>query len=123
LDFSSQGILLVPVLCKDARGTAKVDYEPPEGPWTAYTAAAGQCWYKIDALRRLYPEYKDLSENDVSDRLYKKAGIVLDPARPWSTLGSAVLVALGIPAFLLLLGMALGWALSGFFSTRPKQST
>jgi hypothetical protein len=123
LDFSNQGILLVPVLCRDARGKVNVDYSPPEGPWTDYTASAGICWYQIDVLRRFYPEYKDLSQDVVSDRLYKKAGMVLDPARPWGTLGWVLLIALGIPAFVLLLGMALGWALSGFFSTRPKQTT
>jgi hypothetical protein len=121
MDFSSQGILLLPVDCKEARGTAKVDYSPPEGPWTAYTPRANQCWYQIGALRRLYPEYKDLSEDAISDRLYKKAGIELDPARPWAMLGWAVLIALGIPASVLLLGAALGWALSGFFTS--KQNT
>jgi hypothetical protein len=68
-DWSKDAILLVPVDCKEARGTAKVDYSPPEGPWTAYTPRANQCWYQIGALRRLYPEYKDLSDDAVSDRL------------------------------------------------------
>jgi hypothetical protein len=122
LDFSSMGILLVPLDCREARGKAKVDYTPPEGPWSAYTSSA-QCWYQIDALRRLYPEYKDLTDGDVSGRLYKKAGVVTNPARPWSALGWAMLIAIGIPTFTLLLGAALGWALSGFFSTRSKQST
>jgi hypothetical protein len=113
---------LVPVDCREARGKVKADYTPPEAPWNAYTTSA-QCWYQIDALRWLYPEYKDLSDDDVSDRLYKKAGIVTNPARPWATLGWAALVAVGIPAVILLLGAALAWALSGFFARGPKQNT
>lgn len=120
-DWASQGILLVPVNCRDVRGKANVDYTPPEGPWNAYTNEA-QCWYRIDVLRRLYPEYNDLSDDHVSDKLYKEAGIVTNPAKPWSTLTRAVMLAAGIPAFLLVLGAALGWALSGF-SSRPKQKS
>ena len=70
-DWSKAGILLVPVDCRDARGKVNVDYTPPEGPWNAYTGSP-QCWYRADVLRRLYPEYKDLPDDDLSDRLYKK---------------------------------------------------
>lgn len=121
LDFGSQGILLVPVNCKEARGTAAVDYSPPDGPWTAYNGRGDQCWYQVGALRRLYPEFKDLTDDAISDRLYKKAGIGLSLARPWEVLGWATLIALGIPASVLLLGVALGWAIAGFRT--PEQDT
>jgi hypothetical protein len=106
------GILMVPVNCRDARGTAKEDYTTGlDGPW---------CWYQIDALRRLYPEYNDLSDDSVGDRLYKKASIATNPAAPWKVLGNMLLIAIGVPLLVLLLGAALAWALSGFTAARPR---
>ena len=62
------GILMVPVDCRDARGNADKDYTTGlDGSW---------CWYQVDVLRKLYPEYKDLSDEAVGDRLYKKANIM-----------------------------------------------
>ena len=118
-DLSSFGTLVVPVNCREARGKAKVDYDGPEGPWNIYTAES-QCWYKIGDLRRLYPEYKDLSDVVISNKLYKKANIAIEePAAPWKTLGIMLLIALGVPVLALLFGAALAWALSGFAATRP----
>jgi hypothetical protein len=71
-------------------------------------------WHKVGDFRRLFPEYKDLSDDTVSTKMYEKADIPLNPAHPWQTLDIVLLIALGIPALVLLLGAAVGWALSGF---------
>jgi hypothetical protein len=113
LDFSQVSILMLPVDCREARGKSGVDYDPPDRPWNAYTATPN-CWYKLLDFRRLYPEYRDLSEPALSDKLYGKAGIVLTPARPWRALGIALAIALAVPLFVLIIGVALGWAFSGF---------
>jgi hypothetical protein len=107
------GIPMVPVDCRDARGNAKEDYTAGlEGPW---------CWYRIDALRRLYPEYKDLSDDVISNRLYQKANIAIkEPAAPWKTLEKMLLIAFGLPLLVLLFGAALAWAFSGFTAARPR---
>ncbi|WP_439373156.1 hypothetical protein [Bradyrhizobium sp. DASA03120] len=118
LDFSQVGILMLPVDCREARGKSGVDFEPPDRPWNAY-AATPNCWYKLPDFRRLYPEYRDLSETALSDKLYDKAGIVRTPARPWRALGMALAIAFAVPLFVLIIGVALGWALSGF-RTKPS---
>ena len=45
--------ILVPVLCANARGVAEADY----------IKMGDYCWYAMSIVRRLYPEYKDLSDN------------------------------------------------------------
>src|SRR4051812_4539964 len=67
-DWSSAGILLLPVDCREARGNSGTDYTPPDSPWNSYTAVA-RCWYKVGDFRRLYPEYKDLSDDAVSTKM------------------------------------------------------
>lgn len=113
LDFSQVSTLMLPVDSREARGRSGADYAPPDRPWNTYTATPN-CWYKLPDVRRLYPEYRDLSETALSDKLYSKVGIVLSPARPWRALGIALAIALAVPLFVLIVGAALGWALSGF---------
>jgi len=108
---------MLPVDCKEARGKSGTDYTPPEGPWNSYTARPN-CWYKLPDFRRLYPEYRDLSEDAVSDKLYDQAGIVRNPARPWRELGTSTAIALGVPLIVLIIGAGIGWAFSGF-RTKP----
>jgi hypothetical protein len=120
-DYSSFSDVLVPVNCRDVRGKAGVDYTG--NPFDQFDDPPGtaQCWYKIDALRRLYPEYKDLSDDVVSARLYQKAKITIkEPAAPWKTLGFMLLIAFGVPALVLLLGASLACAISGFAVARPR---
>jgi hypothetical protein len=119
-DWSQAGTLLVPMDCREARGAPKTDYTPPDGPWNDYAAVKG-CWYKLPDFRRLYLEYRDLSDSAVADKLYAKANITLSPAKPWEALGIAVAVALGAPILVLLVGAALGWALSGFFTSKQNK--
>ena len=122
------GHLLLPTLCRDAtrgkenietRGREGVDFDRVDlGVNSATFPRGNQCWYEIADFRRLYPEYEDLSDTDLSDRAYKRAGITTKPARPWASLGLSILIAFGIPALVL----AIGWALSGFDGSRPERS-
>lgn len=72
------------------------------------------CWYDVKIFRKLYPEYNDLSNDDLSAKLYEKIGQPLKVFHPWRRLRMAALVALGIPFAFLLFGSALFWALLGF---------
>jgi hypothetical protein len=75
------------------------------------------CWYDLPTFRKLYPEYKDLDDKDLSEQLYEKAGTPLVPIRPWSVLGERAGLALGPPLGLLAVGSALMWAVAGFANT------
>ena len=96
----------VGLLCSDARGTADADY----------LVSDDHCWYAMSKFRRLYPEHKDVADNDLSK---------LDPVlriatkiSPWKTVGPWASVAFGIPLAVLALGASLLWALSGFAAER-----
>jgi hypothetical protein len=79
----------------------------------------GVCWYAAPKFRELYPEYKDLSEAELTKRLHEKVGIPLKQAHPWRSLAGAIGLVFGIPLAVLLLGAALSWALAGFRQERP----
>jgi hypothetical protein len=129
----------VPVACTDARGKIGGDYlrdpspppQAPPSPPTAdkdpfadlrasspgYEARDNNCWYSINKFRPLYPEYKDLTDDQVSDRLYEKAGFPrIPPASPWTLLSKVIGIAIGVPLIILAIGSALGWSFGGFFS-------
>jgi hypothetical protein len=115
-EWAEVGLMLIPIHCKDARGTSGTDYTGRDGPWSDYSAQ-GQCMYKMADFRRLYPEYSDLSDNVLVHKTYEKAARPLLPEpEPWWTLGRAVGIAAAIPFVVLLLGWAIAWALSGFVS-------
>jgi len=94
----------VPVDCDLARGTN-------------FRRERNLCWYDLPTFRKLYPEYKDLNDRELSDKLYEKASIPLTPIRPWSVLGERVGLAFGPPLGILAIGWALIWALAGFSKT------
>jgi hypothetical protein len=110
----------VPQLCGDARGVAGTDYTTKQGqnpgPWDTYAKPNpfDNCWYMISKFRPLYPEYKDLSDNELVQKLY---GIHVP--NPWATLGMWASIAFGIPLAVLALGASLVWAFSGFAAKRP----
>jgi hypothetical protein len=54
-------VALLPVNCAGARGI----------PTTDYSSIEGSCWYTPTIFRRLYPEYHDLSDHDLSEKLCK----------------------------------------------------
>jgi hypothetical protein len=101
--------LMVPVDCSEARGKLASDYSK---------AKDGLCWYEMPKFRTQYTEYKDLKDDQLSDRLYEKAGIPLTPIRPWTKVMQAAGIALGVPVAVLILGWSLMWAFSGFRHTQ-----
>ena len=115
--WSEVGLMLLPVHCKDARGASGADYTGREGPWSDH-ATEGKCMYKMADFRRLYPEYKDLSDNDLVHKAYDRANRTLqaDPD-PWRMIGQAVAIAVIVPLTVLLFGWVVGWAFAGFHRT------
>jgi hypothetical protein len=111
--------IVVPQLCKDARGDAGTDYTTQKGqnpgPWDKYAKPNpyDDCWYTMSKFRPLYPEYNNLSDYELSQMLY---GIRV---RPWATLGMWASIAVGIPLAVLVVGASLVWAFSGFAAKRP----
>ncbi|MFZ5720207.1 MAG: hypothetical protein ACOY5Y_12190 [Pseudomonadota bacterium] len=107
---------LVPVRCLDARGAAGADFETITNEMMAPPDAerlAGFCLYQMKAIRRLYPEYNDLSDGRLSDMLYAKAGMAPD----WQgSLRKTALAAVLVPLSTLLLGLSVLWAFRGFTS-------
>jgi hypothetical protein len=79
----------IPVLCADARGAANAD---------DFIEFNDNCWYAMSKFRRFYPEYKDLLDNELTQKLYPARG--LDAPRglpsPWKTPGAWASIAFGI---------------------------
>jgi hypothetical protein len=97
----------VPVNCNDARGKIDDDY---------YTYGGDKnCWYHPAKFRTLYPEYKDLPDDQLYDRLYAKAEIPLPHPSPWTLVLKTLSIAIGVPLIVLALGSAIGWSFAGFF--------
>lgn len=116
-------ILLLPVNCEDARGDVGIDYrvrlDQPQGPWDRYAnpSAENTCWYEAEDFRRLWPEYADLADVDLSDRLYEEYAVGRrERQNPWQILLSAIGWALLPPIGLLVIGRVLGWIGNGFRS-------
>jgi hypothetical protein len=104
------GISLLPVLCPGAAARGMIG--------TDYTEQNGICWYSTANFRRLYPEYNDLGNHDLSEKVYAKAGQSLKEFHPWHRVMTTLLVALGYPLAALVLGWSLFWAFAGFKQTR-----
>lgn len=98
------GYSLLPADCGNARGMAGADYSQDEG----------LCWYKTDDFRRLYPEYKDLSNRVLSEKRYAKAGRPLEHIHPWNKVMKTAGIAFGVPLAVLAFGWSLIWAVAGF---------
>jgi hypothetical protein len=115
------GELLVPQLCFNARGVAGVDYSTREGrspgPWDVSKKPNpfDNCWYAMSKFRSLYPEFKDLSDNELTRKLYADHGVpTRDLPNLWETLGTVSGIAVRIPLVVLILGTSLVWAFLGF---------
>jgi hypothetical protein len=98
------GYTIYPTKCEGARGVFGSDYSVFEG----------LCWYKMEDFRRLFPEYKDVSDRDLLDKLHVKVGRPLRPFHPWVNLAKTVVVAIAVPIAVLALGWSLFWAFAGF---------
>jgi hypothetical protein len=101
---------LVPSFCSEARGVMGKDF-------ALKMETPGTCWYELPNFRPLYPEYKTLSDSEVSARLHTSVGRPLPPIHPtfpWPTLFKWIAMAVSIPLLVLTVGAAIGWALCGF---------
>ncbi|NEH32653.1 hypothetical protein [Rhizobium ruizarguesonis] len=116
----SNDTLMVPIICDQARGTLTTDYSPERAQ--ADVNPFDTCWYELPKFRTLYPEYKDLSDDDLTDKLYERRNIPINRnvPQPWLSLARAIAFAVGGPLSVLLIGGAFVWAFSGF--SRPKAS-
>ena len=115
------GELLVPQLCFNARGVAGIDYSTREGrnpgPWDVSEKPNpfDNCWYAMSKFRSLYPEFKDLSDNELTRKLYADHGVpTRDLPNLWETLRTVSGIAVRIPLVVLILGTSLVWAFLGF---------
>lgn len=109
LDFSQAGTMLIPVRCGTARGAENADFTRDTS-----TASSPVCWYELPKFRKLYAEYKDMSDEKLSESLYARAGIALNPPRPWQMVGMFTSIALLPPIIVFILGWVLIWAFRGF---------
>lgn len=111
-EIPSNDLIHIPVLCSKTRGSLDVDYfleigDTEEQPWQT-------CWYKLPTFRTLFPEYKDMSAEDLATKTYAEVGRPLTPPRPWQTLAGAAGMAFGFPLVVFIIGSAFVWAVSGF---------
>jgi hypothetical protein len=104
--LTAHDTLMLPVDCTNLRGV--------KGDWEG-DLDAGKCWYSLPKFRKLYPEYADLTDKQLSKQLYDKAGM------PTKSPDGPILVSLqraGIAALLsgllLLLGCTIRWIWRGF---------
>ena len=67
-------------------------------------------------FRVLYPEYKDMDNEELSTKMYERIGRPnqIHPVRPWMTVLQVAGIALGVPLGLFVVGSALFWAGAGF---------
>jgi hypothetical protein len=125
--------IMLPVLCGKARGvegtdfqrglfddlipSAKRDTSSPPNPFD-------NCWYQMPKFRVLYPEYNDLSDRELSSKLYADVGIpTRDLPNPWMTMLGIAAVAFGIPLIVLIFGLVLAWGFSGFKAKHQLDDT
>ena len=106
----------VPVVCSDARGKVGDDYDLRD------YGGKNNCWYPLPKFRVLYPEYKDLTDDQISDRLYEKAGMPIDHGAPWTLLLKTLGIAIGVPLIVLAIGSALGWSFAGFRASERRSA-
>lgn len=105
---STTAKLMLPVDCSLVRGKLDKDYST--------NLKGNYCWYQISVFRKLFPEYKDLQDTELSEKLYKKVNIKSQPDNHlfWNAVQNILIYGLGIPLLLLALGFCLKWALAGF---------
>jgi hypothetical protein len=97
-----EGILIVPCF---HRGKRPFDVLQPNGRYG----------YDIPKFRAQHPEYRDLDEDRLLDRLCDEAGINMKmPFTPWTKVMEAGAIAVGVPVAVLILGWASLWAYAGF---------
>lgn len=112
---------LVPQLCGNARGVAGQDFSSESLTKSSIVDPYENCWYAISKFRPLYPELRNLSDKELSAKLYDELlsdAPWADPA-PWTSLAIWCGFAVGIPLGVLVFGFAIAWVISGFAYTKP----
>ena len=66
---------MVPIDCSLARGAEKTDYIKKLDP-----SAPNACWYGLPDFRKLYPEYADLTNDQLTEKPYQKKVRINDEA-------------------------------------------
>lgn len=101
---------VLPVRCDAVRGEEGKDY----------TRATELCWYSFPSFRRLFPEYSDLDDRQLNEKVQARTyGITPNTELMNNALRAGVLLGFGLPVVVLLIGGALGWVLAGFRKNRP----
>ena len=101
--------LTIELACRpDLRGRDGVNYTIEKD---------GVCRYTINTFRSLYPEYGDLTDSLLMEKIRHKSGLL--PAPTPSILPFRAVITLGVPAIALALGWGLFWVASGFRGTYP----
>lgn len=100
--------LMLPGDCTVARGKLNVDY--------IQDSKSNFCWYTLSKFRSLYPEYNDISYEQLIAVLYEKANHKIQSS-PWIALLEVICFAVGAPILILIFGWSLIWAFSGFRET------
>lgn len=118
-EFDKMSITLIPGLRGNLRGEAK-DYSC-NGELVSINQF-DTCWYQLPKFRELFPEYRDLTDDDLVEKTYRKMGQPLTSSRPWSALFIALGFGLGVPLMILIVGASLYWAIAGFVSKSPVGS-
>ena len=105
------------VPCDKARGKLHADFEFGIGDEHAND---GQCAYLMSAFRRLYPEYNDLSDYALLQKLspFPKDGKHDYAGHPWRLIGLIILITGVLSAAGFVLGCAALWIVAGF-ARRP----
>lgn len=101
-----QSSLMLPVRCSDARGHRGVELE------------AGICFFNQTEFRLLYPEYDDLTLDDLTQKLYASVGKPRTSSF-YNLIREVSLFVIIPPIILLLTGTAFAWVGSGFFQKNP----
>src|SRR5262249_19674857 len=104
----------VPKYCFDARGVAGKDFTYERYPNNPYDT----CWYELPKFRQLYPEFNNLSDRELGEKLYAVVGKGYHTSNPWTTLLKWIGIALSIPLAVLIFAATLAWALSCFKAKR-----
>lgn len=102
----------LPTDCEAQRGVEGADFirvTDTGKPWDRYL-----CWYTLPDIRRLYPEYAGIGDDQLTRQLFVTANRSYGYYGYWPTIQVAALIGLVPPLLALVVGSAIGWALSGF---------
>lgn len=89
--------LLVPQLCKAAKGVELVDFIVENEVFDSLNSSDKMCWYTTPSFRTYFPPQQDAPDAVMVRAQYEKLGLELKPLRPWARLQSLI-----IPTFILL---------------------